>query len=112
MITNKKLKEWLAICEKASLAPWIADIDDVGNPGESWTGKFYVDASDEENYGDTWCTYGSGEPEHVHVANARFVEMARSAVPALILEIERLNKIISSLGIEGTIFQKRSRDDF
>lgn len=79
-ITQAMIDEWEARIKDASPAPWIADIDDPGTPHENWTGKFYVGLEDDH----TWCTYDFGEPEIVHVANARFIESAREALPMLI----------------------------
>jgi len=79
-ITQKQLDEWQAICDAASPGPWEADVDDPGTPHETWTGKFYTGPKLEQ----TWCTYGGEDPDSVHVANARFCALARSALPRLI----------------------------
>jgi hypothetical protein len=88
-ITEEQLTEWERVESAALPGPWVADIDD----GWCWTGKFDVgdQATDE---GGTWCTYdddGPGGPRtKATLASVRFIEAARTAVPALIAEVRRL----------------------
>jgi hypothetical protein len=76
------------LSEKASPAPWEADIDSPSTKHEDWTGSWTV--------GDgTWCG-DDGMPREQEVINARLVAEARNWLPILLDEIERMGKEIEA----------------
>jgi hypothetical protein len=83
------LDEMLELLSQTDPGPWEADIDDPGSKHPEFTGKFY---SGEDS--GTWDTYGDPrEPYNKNqIANIRFCALARTWVPQLIEEIQRLRR--------------------
>jgi hypothetical protein len=82
MITSEQLQHWRALAEAATPGPW---------EGESvWSDdsdSYYVAVADGRGLLDTYISISD--------ADAAFIAAARTAVPALLAEVERLQAVIA-----------------
>ncbi len=72
MITTEQLAQWRVVCEKATPGPWIEDGCASVESSEGFMIADYVPDSD----------------------NVDFIVVARSALPALLDEVERLRALL------------------
>jgi len=87
MITDEQLQEWGALADAATRGPWSTISKFTGPYGEGVGGTAIIGAYDSE-----WIdlTIAVCPPRNAEMADAAFLVAARTAVPALIGEVERL----------------------
>lgn len=96
MISDDKLKEWRALCENATPGGWWWDYEheptriiiECKGPRVDVLSKL------DEEQDDTYA-----------IANAAFIAAARTAVPALLDEVERLKSAVRIRNDEAMIFR-------
>jgi hypothetical protein len=84
MITAEQLEEWEAVCENASLGPWVVFEPDVDEPIADEDTLCYVDDADGNLVG-----------ERIETCDAEFVALAREAMPALIARVRELEAALA-----------------
>ena len=77
MITNEQITEWRRLAEAATPGPW----EEVAESGEWWM----TTATDEDG-----SLYVIPDTANMNQADVDFIVASRSAVPALLAEVERL----------------------
>jgi len=92
MITEKELQEWKKLCDEATPGPWYATISyydvEVEKERNTWTVGPHSDGVNWEN--------DSNQPGYgMWHDDAKFAALARTAMPRLIEEVERLQRIIA-----------------
>ncbi len=94
ILPDALLDGWEKLCDRASVAPWVADIRDPGLQSAKWTGKFYCGFMSTRGW-TVWEPHNNDSPRQLD--NIRFIEAARTAIPLMIYEIQRLKFEINKL---------------
>ncbi len=93
-MTPEELARLKALCEAASPAPWH-----IGHIDEEWLYPLMdVDDADGANVG-----------ENIYSSNAPFIAAARTAMPLLIAEVERLSSENADLHLTCKIMSELER---
>lgn len=90
-IAAEKLAEWKELCEKATKGPWNAFLGDCESNPDDEDNPFQVGAA----WIEEWFNHGLENGDGLSILkneDARFIAAARTAMPALIAEVERLRK--------------------
>lgn len=85
MLTNDERAALKALADAATPGPWKSDGESVSaSPGESdsWTCQLF---DKHESFMDN------------HIANGAFIAAARTAVPALLAEVEQLRALLGGV---------------
>src|SRR5690348_4230841 len=110
MIPTKTLAQWRALCEAATSGEWsVTETPGFGHDHAPYT---VVDEHDEQVAECYDNTPGKRSLEE-NAANAAFIAAARSAMPALLAEVERLreeNESMASQSIADHIEYKNRRN--
>lgn len=107
MITTEQLAEWKKICEKATPGPWQLEHNDlyVGADNPTCTSDWYWVTGSMKKPSDGYNAECSDEemrgPFDVIQRNNQFIATARTAMPELIAEVERLQREAELLEIHS-----------
>lgn len=94
IIPDSLIDGWERLCERATVAPWVAEIRDPGLPSAEWTGKFFCGFMSVRGW-TVWEVFKNNCQRQLD--NIRFIEAARTAIPLMIYEIRRLKFEISKM---------------
>lgn len=94
ILPDELIDGWEKLCERATVGPWVADIRNPGLSSAHWTGRFYCGFMSTTGW-TVWEPSKSDSPRQLD--NIRFIESARTAIPLMIYEIQRLKSQISKM---------------
>ena len=94
ILPDELIEGWEKLCERATVGPWVADILNPGQSSAHWTGRFYCGFMSTTAW-TVWEPHNENSPRQLD--NIRFIESARTAIPLMIYEIQRLKSQISKM---------------
>lgn len=94
-LTDTRLAEIAARCERATTGPWLVAVGE--EVGHNWL--VCGSSRDDDNAGRMWCV----ETDSIHASDvdgdarddAAFIAHARTDIPTLLVEIERLRGLLA-----------------